>query len=246
MGGGDEGLVEEQAAFYEADAASFDRWLGELIDEANADPTAQTYRAGRSAIAEALGRRAPLGDVLEIAAGGGRLAELYAAHADRIVLVDSSRTSLDLAVARLGPRHADVTAIESDVFGWDEQGARFDTIIFCAWLHHVPHARFDQFWAKVDRLLEPEGRVLFDFPDRNRPPAGAHVDIPDEPAEDYRFYAPRDGISIRDHFGRRWQVVHHVWDPDELVQRLRGIGWTMQVLGPGLFSNIVWAEARRT
>jgi signal transduction histidine kinase len=41
-----------------------------------------------------------------------------------------------------------------------------------------------------------------------------------------------DGVGTRDHFGRRWRVVHHVWDRDDLARRLHDLGWTMNVLGP--------------
>lgn len=29
-------------------------------------------------------------------------------------------------------------------------------------------------------------------------------------------HVPHDGISVRDHFGRRWRVVHNLWHPRRL------------------------------
>ena len=179
VGGGeasDAKLVAEQIDFYRADAESFDSWLGGLLDKANDEPTARTYRAGRARIARVFARYAPLGRVLELAAGTGRLVELYAPHAESVVLLDASPESLAIAARRLGttPR---ISFVEVDIF--------------------------------------------------------------------YEFYAPVDGISTRDHFGRRWRVVHNLWDPEDLSDRLDGLGWTMNLLGTGLFGNIVWAEAHR-
>ena len=86
----DEELLVEQRDFYQADAKSFDDWLASLMAEHNDEPAAVAYRAGRQIIARAFTERAPLGRVLEIAAGTGRLVELYAPHADSVVLLDSS------------------------------------------------------------------------------------------------------------------------------------------------------------
>lgn len=66
----------------------------------------------------------------------------------------------------------------------------------------------------------------------------------DMPSDSYTFYAPRDGISVRDRAGKRWRVVHNLWDTDELRSRLARLDWEMTVLGPGLFENILWASAR--
>ncbi len=54
-----------------------------------------------------------------------------------------------------------------------------------------------------------------------------------------------DGISIRDHAGRRLRVIHNLWDSDDLRSRLATLGWKMSVIGTGLFDNILWASARR-
>jgi SAM-dependent methyltransferase len=196
---GDDELIEEQIDFYRTDAAAFDDWLVTLVDGHNHEPVAQNYRAGRERVTELLAHRAPLGDVLEIAAGTGRLAELYVPLSDSVLLLDASPESLAIAGRRLDsePR---ITFVEADIF--------------------------------------------FDFPDAEVSPPG-QVDIPAEPTEDYGFYAPQGGISVRDHFGRRWRVIHNLWHRDELTSRLDDLGWNIEFVGPGLFENIVWAEATR-
>ncbi len=238
----DDELVDEQIDFYRADATAFDDWLVTLLDARNGEPVARNYRAGRQRVAQLFAQRAPLGDVLEIAAGTGRLAELYVLHADSALLLDASPESLAIAARRLGSRRR-IGFLEADVFDWQHAGT-FDTIVFSAWLHHVPDSRFSTFWTKVETLLARGGRVIFDFPDAEVRPPGT-VAIPDEPTSDYGFYVPRDGVSVRDHFGRRWRVVHNLWRRDELSSRLDDLGWTTEFVRPGLFENIVWAEATR-
>lgn len=243
MGGtaDDDELLAEQRDFYRADADAFDGFLGRLVDEDNDDPVAVRYRSGRALIADVL--RPPIGRVLEIAAGTGRLAELYVDRAVSTVLLDASPESLALAASRVPRGRVDL--VGDDAFTWDAGGRTFDTIIFSAWLHHVPHSRFDAFWRTVGSLLAVDGQVIFDFPDATIDPPGRH-DPPEEPTEEYGFYAPVDGISIRDHFGRRWRVVHNLWHPDQLAARLAGLGWRLDLLGPGMFDNVVWARADLT
>jgi SAM-dependent methyltransferase len=239
---GDGELIGEQIDFYRADAEPFDRWLTRLLTEGNDAPAARAYRAGRALIGGVFERGAPLGHVLEIAAGTGRLVDLYARHAESVVLLDASPESLAIAARRLDAA-APVDLVAADVFAW-EGGRTFDTIVFAAWLHHVPRARLDTFWHTVRSLLAAGGRVIFDFPDASLPTT-ARAEMPAEPSTAYGFYAPVDGVGTRDHFGRRWRVVHHVWDRDDLARRLHDLGWTMNVLGPGLADNMLWADAHR-
>lgn len=62
--------------------------------------------------------------------------------------------------------------IEADIFDWNAGARIFDTILFSAWLHHVPHDQFDRFWGTVERLLAPGGVVVFDFLDASVPSPG--------------------------------------------------------------------------
>lgn len=217
-----------------------------LGDPANLTGQAVTYRSGRARVAEVLAERAPLGNVLELACGTGRLFELYAPHADSALLLDASPASIALAQRRVATvaEAPPTELVVDDIFSWDPQGHRFDTVVFTAWLHHVPRSRFDGFWALLDSALAPGGTVVFDYPDATLPPPG-RVEVPPEPSEGYTMYAPVDGISIRDHFGRRWRVVHLAWRPAELAVRLARLGFRMEDLGPGLWGNVRWAAATR-
>lgn len=235
-------LVAEQAAFYRAEAAQYDDWLGSLLDPGNVDPKAVQFRDVRADVAERLRRQAPLGDVLELAAGTGLLSELLLPHATSLTLVDASAPSLGLARRRLGV-HGDVRFVVGDVFTWRPRRT-FDTVAFAAWLHHVPLDRFDEFWSHVASLVTEDGRVVFDFP------SFSHLASPAEmpatpPADGYRAYRSVDGVSIRDHGGRRWRVVHVLWEPEVLARRLRALGWRLEPMGPGWFEDLHWAVATR-
>jgi SAM-dependent methyltransferase len=110
------------------------------------------------------------------------------------LLLDSSPEALAITARRLGTGTG-ITFVEADIFEWDSHET-FDTIVFSAWLHHVPHSRFATFWLKIQSLLTGGGRVIFDFPDASVEPPGG-VDIPAEASDDYGFYAPVDGKRPR-------------------------------------------------
>lgn len=249
-GGGDDEIVAEQEAFYRADAAPFDDWLSTLADPTNDSEQARTYRDGKARLADHLASRAPLGTLLEVAAGTGRLASTYLPHADRAVLLDTSADSLAIAARHVLPeaqeRGVAVELVEGDAFTWTPTNPQrqFDTIVFSSWLHHVPQTRFAAFWDHLATLLDDDGEVVFDVVDGDRPLPG-RTEIPDEPADGYVMYAPVDGVSVRDHFGVRWRVVHVVWKLDDLLARLADLGWEGRVIGPGMFGNVVWLGAHR-
>lgn len=66
-------LLQEQIAFYEADAVPYDRWLASLADETNTTDVAAAAMKEVRRLVEWFARVGPLGDVLEIAAGTGRV-----------------------------------------------------------------------------------------------------------------------------------------------------------------------------
>jgi demethylmenaquinone methyltransferase/2-methoxy-6-polyprenyl-1,4-benzoquinol methylase len=239
-------LLVEQVEFYRAEAKDYDAYLARLLDPDNEDPGAVAFRVGQLRVAESLSRRAPLGRVLEIAAGPGMLSALIAPYADHLVLLDSSPESLALAQRRLAAHRGRVVCEDANVFEWESAGAVFDMVCFSSWLHHVPSSDFDRFWRIVDSVLVPGGQVFFDFPDRDLVSHAARDDVPDDPAEEYRFYRPDGGVSLRDYGGRRWRVVHLLWTGDELVSRLAELGWEMKIETPGWFPEFRWATARRS
>ena len=234
-------LLREQIEFYEADAVPYDRWLASLADEGNATDIAVAARTQAQRLAGWLEHHAPLGDVLEIAAGTGRVSQILEPHVARLLLLDSSPTSLALADDKLAGSPAYEGGVCSDVFRW-RPPRLFDTVVFAAWLHHVPDAAFDEFWNVVDALTTPGGRALFDFA-LDAP--GAHIAPPPTPSVDFAAYHdPATGVSVRDLDGRRWTVVHETWSAEALARRLGKLGWELAATGPA-DESFQWATATR-
>lgn len=109
---------------------------------------------------------APLGRVLDVGTGTGRIVELFAAEASRLVAIDSSPEMLRLArakIANLSPEIASKVDIKLGDFNMLPVGdSEFDTVIFHQVLHYAQHP--EAVIAEAIRTLAPGGRlVIVDF-----------------------------------------------------------------------------------
>jgi ArsR family transcriptional regulator len=106
----------------------------------------------------------PLGRVLDIGTGTGRMIELFAHQAKRFVALDNSVEMLRLARAKLaGLTEAASVQAHTEIILGDfnllpfEDGS-FDTVLFHQVLHYAPTT--DRAIAEAARLLAPGGRLL--------------------------------------------------------------------------------------
>ena len=115
-----------------------------------------------SALAEALGE-APLGRLLDIGTGSGRMAELFAADADHVVALDKSLDMLRVARAKLQHLPAErVELVQGDFLALPFDAQAFDTVL----LHQVLHFAQDpaRVLAEAARVTAPCGRIaIVDF-----------------------------------------------------------------------------------
>ena len=116
-------------------------------------------------------RTAPLGEVLDIGTGTGRMIELFASEADRFVAIDNSTEMLRLARAKLASM-AEVDTARTEIMLGDFNAlpladASFDTVIFHQVLHYAQHP--EHVIAEAGRVLAPGGRLLIvDFAQHDR------------------------------------------------------------------------------
>ena len=114
------------------------------------------------ALAAALGDY-PLGRLLDIGTGTGRMAELFARSAERIVALDKSLAMLRVARAKLQHLPTErVELVQGDFAQLPFNDASFDTVLF----HQVLHFAQDPALAIAEaaRVLRPGGKVaIVDF-----------------------------------------------------------------------------------
>ena len=101
----------------------------------------------------------PLGQVLDIGTGSGRMAELFAPRADHVVALDKSLDMLRVARAKLqNLPAATVELVQGDFIALPFAARRFDTIL----IHQVLHFAQDPGTALIEaaRVTRSGGRVV--------------------------------------------------------------------------------------
>jgi len=201
-------LVGEQKRYYAERAPEYDDWWYRR-GRYELEPVALGRWRDDAAEAEAaLEALAPLGDVLELAAGTGIWTRKLIRLADRVVAVDANAETLALNTS-------DAELVQADVFEL-RLGERFELVFFSFWLSHVPEDRFDEFWKLVQAALAPEGRV---FLVDSGAGDSAHTGTDQAGWEETR--------SLAD--GRTFRIVKRRWSPEELVDRVRPSGFELDL-----------------
>jgi demethylmenaquinone methyltransferase/2-methoxy-6-polyprenyl-1,4-benzoquinol methylase len=223
----------EQVAYYRARAPEYDEsWTREGDYDFGAAFN-QRWFAEVKRLGVALEHFGPNGQVLELAAGTGRWTEHLSPHAAGITALDVSAEMLAINRQRLASSTTPVRYVEADLFGWTPD-RRYDVVSFAFWLTHVPPPRVDEFWALVESALAPQGRVFFvdsAMPRPEPPVLGRRFGFRDHAVEGVHSLTDLDrGISVRHvRDGREFQTVKVYWEPADLRDRLRTLGWDLEV-----------------
>ncbi len=111
---------------------------------------------------------APLGRLLDIGTGTGRIATLFAASAESVVAIDRSAEMLRLARGKLPHEVADkVRFLAGDFYALPAEDGSADTAILHQVLHYAQAP--ERVIAEVARTLRPGGRLLIvDFAPHDR------------------------------------------------------------------------------
>lgn len=222
-----EEMLREQLAFYRAGAEAFDRWLEyKRAKNPSAEvPAAAAFLPGR------VRSLAPLGDVLEIAAGTGRWTSVLATISDTVTGLDASPESLAIARRNLADA-SHVAFVDADVFEWKPE-RQYDTVFFADWLAHVPADYVAPFWTVVAASITPDGRVIVID---QLPRAAETYDAPREaidrigPALVARSQLdPVAGVSSRRLVdGRIYRVIARYYDRNTLATLVAPLGWEVE------------------
>lgn len=126
-------------------------------------PDAEVERRLAEALADA-----PLGAVLDIGTGTGRMAELFADTADRVVALDKNLEMLRVARAKL--QHlptAQIELVQGDFADLPLASTSFDTVLLHQVLHFAPDPA--PALAEAARVLRAGGRIaIVDFASHDR------------------------------------------------------------------------------
>jgi ubiquinone/menaquinone biosynthesis C-methylase UbiE len=113
---------------------------------------------------------APLGNVLDIGTGTGRMIELFAGRAESFTAVDNNAEMLRVARAKLSAQAEKISQVEiklGDFNALPLADASFDTILFHQVLHYAQAP--ERVIAEAARVLAPSGRMMIvDFAAHDR------------------------------------------------------------------------------
>lgn len=166
----------------------------------------------------------PLGDLLDVGTGTGRMAELFAPRADRIVALDKSLEMLKLARAKLQHLPAErVELVQGDFTNLPFPAGRFSTVL----LHQVLHFAHDPSRAinEAARVTGGGGRiVVIDFAAHEREELReryAHVRLGFTDAMMTRMFR-QAGFAERDTFDLHGgELVVKIWIGEKLQTSVR-------------------------
>ena len=193
-------LLAEQIAYYQVYAPDYSE-------------TVIPWTTTQDELVAAMQTFRPTGDVLELACGPGTWTPGLLRCAASVTAVDASPQMLELAAKRL--KSGAVRFIQADLFTW-QPDRRYDAIFFGFWLSHVPLERFSAFWSMIHYALNPGGQVFF---------VDDNLRAPDELIEGEASSTIQRRLSD----GTPHRIVKVPHDPNELQERLTGLGWRITV-----------------
>lgn len=209
--------LHEQLEYYRVRAAEYDEWwLRKGRYDRGAVLNAQWF-ADAKKVESALKVFKPAGRILELACGTGIWTEQLLPFASQLTALDGSPEMLAINASRLcspGVRY-----VEADLFQW-QPTEKFDVVFFGFWLSHVPPERFADFWRLVRSCLTPAGRVFFVDSRYEHTSTALDHRLPEQTATVLRR-------RVND--GREFQIYKIFYEPVDLTERLRKLGWQFNI-----------------
>jgi ArsR family transcriptional regulator len=167
-----------------------------------------------AAVARALGDR-PVGRLVDIGTGTGRMIELFGKGADHAIGVDRSPEMLRLARVKLADSDFDAELRQGDMYSLALPASSADTVIIHQVLHYAqqPAAAV----AEAARLLAPGGRLLIvDFAAHER------EELRTRDAHARLGFADDAVLKYMEEAGLRGEVVEHLEGGELTVTVWRG------------------------
>ncbi len=215
----DRELLEEQLAYYRARAGEYDEWWERLGKYDRGEEENQQW-ANEIGVLLGLFDSLPLdGDIVELAPGTGYWTHLLAERANSLTAVDGAPEMIACNRTRLGAKAGAVTYVQHDIFEWVPP-RRFDGMVFCFWISHVPRSRLTEFFATCHSALH-DGACVF-FVDLRFDPTGFAV-------EEIRFEEDPELTLRRLNDGREFTIIKNYYDTGELQAAAAAAGIRLEV-----------------
>lgn len=214
-----DGVLAEQLDYYRARAGEYDEWWERRGRYDRGTDANKQWFAEISDVRAAFDTLPLDGHVLELAAGTGYWTELLARRAEHVTVLDGAAEMLERNRARLGALANRVEHHQVDLFTWEPE-QRYDALVFCFWISHVPAERLLAFMQTCRRALHASATLFF--------LDGRRVD--DSTAVDHVLPSTGDEIALRRlNDGREYRVIKNFHEPDHLLETARAAGFALEV-----------------
>ncbi|MFH1084207.1 MAG: methyltransferase domain-containing protein [Chloroflexota bacterium] len=148
--------------------------------------------------------------LVELGAGFGRLASLYAGY-DEVVLLDYSRSQLEYARQRLGDER--FIYVAADVYRLPLATRAVDTAVMVRVLHHLADA--PAVFAQLARAVRPQGTLVLEFANKR------HV------KNIIRHLLGR-GVNPFERAPYEFAALHYDFHPAWVTEQLQRAGWASE------------------
>jgi SAM-dependent methyltransferase len=142
--------------------------------------------------------------LIDIGAGFGRLADLYAGY-ERVVLVDYSRSLLRQAQERLGTMGGRAIFVAANVYSLPFADAVADAVVMVRVIHHLPDVPLAL--GQVARTLRPGGHLILEFANKRNLKAILRYLLRSQEWNPFDS-APIEFVSLNYNFHPRWIAQH--------------------------------------
>jgi len=213
-------LLDEQQAYYRQRAPEYDQWWERRGRYDRGTTTNTQWFAEIDQVRSAFDSIGFDGDVLELAPGTGYWTEvLVRGGASSVTAVDGAPEMLDVNRDRLGELADSVVYEVADIFAW-EPPRRYDGLVYCFWISHVPRDRVAGFF-RTCRLALNDGAPMFFMDGRANPATTANDHVLPEADSEVMIRKLNDGSEHR--------IVKNFYAPEELIEPARAAGFELQV-----------------
>lgn len=209
-------ILDQQIEYYRARAQEYEETA--LPSEADSSETPANPMAREWQEAERAVRALPqFENILELACGTGLWTRELAKHTEHLTALDAAPEMLDLNRASVKDARVEYECV--NLFEW-EPTRQYDLVFFAFWLSHVPEARLDAFLERVKRAVKPNGQLF----------------ILDEPRDTKNLIPTVENTQARTlNDGRTFTIIKEYYDPQELGERMKGLGFTPVEIARGGF-----------
>ncbi|MEH1942082.1 MAG: class I SAM-dependent methyltransferase [Nostoc sp.] len=210
-------ILEQQIEYYRARANEYDEWFYRKGRYDRGTQNNQHWFNEVAVIKNTLHQIGVVDDILELACGTGIWTQELLNIGKKITAIDASEEVIKINRSKLNSPSVEYHL--TNLFTW-EPDTEYNLVFFAFWLSHVPPKLLNLFLTKVYQSVRLGGQV-FIIDSRFEPTSTAKNHILKDDGNIYKSRKLNDG--------QEFQIVKIFYQPDELQDKLKQVGFHAEV-----------------